>query len=504
MLILRNFCKKLEKNIRMSDLKSFVKNYNPYPTLKRFHLSEKRYKGVMGVPGSGKTTACFMEIIRQAKLMPQNYNKGNKRCSRWAIIRDTYPNLEQTTLRTCLELFPEAIFGKVYRKYPIIYKMQFDDVELELLFLALSSEDDYSKLRSLELTGIYANELCTLPQLIFEEGAQRIGRMPSLDDVPNYNSSIIFDTNPPMLDSWQARMFENPENPNFEVFKQPPALILDENGDYILNPAVENVRHDNESGGGVTAQYYLDMLYTKSPAKFRMLALNQYGLSEEGLPCWQQYNDNIHYVDYNFEANPSYPLLISLDFGTSPAALITQKINGQIRCLHDFVGQYTNLREFLTSTVLPLLKTKYAAFTLKVTGDPAGRQNPGTDGFTHIQIAKECLGKDVALASTNSIDARLDAVGKNLSKLVNGQPGLVVSKSCPLLRKALAGDYQYERLRVLNADGTTTYKDKPLKNMSSHIADALQYACLYYNGEDINKVANNFAPNSFSPNWMAN
>lgn len=477
-----------------SELKSFVQNYKPFPTALKFHLSGKLVKGLMGTPGSAKTSSCLMEIVKQAKEMPPNPRRNNKRCSRWAIIRDTYPNLKETTLYSVLQMFPEHLFGRLHKSYPIKYEMRFDDVELELLFLALSSEDDYSKLRSLELTGIYANELCTLPELVIEEGKLRIGRMPSLDDVPEYRSSIIFDTNPPYLDSWQARKFEDKSDPHFEVFKQPPALIQNEKGEWVLNPLAENVRHTKDGSGGLTPDYYLNMRYTKSVNKFRMLALNQYGLSEEGLPCLPQYNDIIHYADWVIEFNPSYELGIFLDFGTFPAALLCQYIDGQILCLKDFVGDRTNLREFLRNEVMPFVCQNASTCRILLSGDPAGKQNPGTDGFTHVQIAESEVGEFFTHVETNSIEARLDAVALNLTKLITGKPALVVTKNCPLLRKALNGDYKFEKKKILNADGTATYQDKPLKNMSSHIADALQYACLYYNGYITTKVVDSYTP----------
>lgn len=63
--------------------------------------------------------------------------------------------------------------------------------------------------------------------------------------------------------------------------------------------------------------------------------------------------------------------------------------------------------------------------------------------------------------------------------MTEGQPGFLVSPSCRMLRKALAGKYYYRRVQV---GGDERYADSPTKNEYSHVADALQY-CLLGGGE---------------------
>ena len=78
---------------------------------------------------------------------------------------------------------------------------------------------------------------------------------------------------------------------------------------------------------------------------------------------------------------------------------------------------------------------------------------------------------------TNNPIERIDAVKTFLSKLVNGKPGVQVSRAgCPVFRKGLLGDYQYRRVRVLSEE---RFKDKPDKTHPiSDIQDAGQYIAL--------------------------
>ena len=43
-----------------------VYNYSDVPTIKKFALSNKRIRGLMGPFRSGKSCGCLMEIIRRA------------------------------------------------------------------------------------------------------------------------------------------------------------------------------------------------------------------------------------------------------------------------------------------------------------------------------------------------------------------------------------------------------------------------------------------------------
>ena len=53
--------------------------------------------------------------------------------------------------------------------------------------------------------------------------------------------------------------------------------------------------------------------------------------------------------------------------------------------------------------------------------------------------------------------------------MIDGQPAMLIHPNCKVLRKALAGGYHYRRVQVANDE---RYTDEPVKNMSSHVAEA--------------------------------
>ena len=69
----------------------------PTKTGKLFHHDEAFLRTIIGPIGSGKSVACCIEILRKA--MAQEAFNGT-RYSRWVIIRNTYRELIDTTMRT--------------------------------------------------------------------------------------------------------------------------------------------------------------------------------------------------------------------------------------------------------------------------------------------------------------------------------------------------------------------------------------------------------------------
>ena len=78
-------------------------------TLKEFMKSDDFFRGLRGPVGSGKSVSCCIEIFRRSLL--QQKNAQGVRKSRWAVIRNTNPQLRTTTIKTWLDWFPEETWG---------------------------------------------------------------------------------------------------------------------------------------------------------------------------------------------------------------------------------------------------------------------------------------------------------------------------------------------------------------------------------------------------------
>jgi hypothetical protein len=72
-------------------------------------------------------------------------------------------------------------------------------------------------------------------------------------------------------------------------------------------------------------------------------------------------------------------------------------------------------------------------------------------------------------------EERTTALDVLLTKLVGGEPAILVHPRCRVLIRGLAGEYQFRRLQVAGDD---RYHDKPHKNAVSHVCEALHYGLL--------------------------
>ena len=88
---------------------SFQRDYAPAgPTVKAFHESDAFVRIIEGPVGSGKSTGCSVEIIQRAH--EQAKGPDGKRRTRWAVIRNTFPELMSTTVPTWRKWIPVGQF----------------------------------------------------------------------------------------------------------------------------------------------------------------------------------------------------------------------------------------------------------------------------------------------------------------------------------------------------------------------------------------------------------
>jgi len=450
-----------------SKLFQVLYDYSDVSTLKRFALSNKRIRCVMGPFGSGKSSACVMEIIRRAH--EQVPGPDGIRRSRWAVVRNTYNQLKDTTIRTFMDWFPEKVFG-TYRVTDHNYIItNFPGVHLEVLFRALDRPDQVSNLLSLEVTGAWFNEVREIPRTIIEAMDARIGRYPSNRDGGASWYGIIMDTNPPDEDSYLYKMFEKIRPDNWEMFKQPSGL----------GSHAENLKH-------LPKNYYKNLAKGKDEMYIRIYIHGQYGYLVSGKPVFQSFVDNVHVAPHALEPVKGLDVIIGFDFGLQPACSIGQITPlGQLQIQNELVSDGMGLRQFCENQVLPLLRQKYFGMNVMGFGDPSGTSRMPTDETTCFEIlqSREIGLSHVVPAPTNAIIPRISAVEFFLNKMNVGEPGFLLSPNCHYLRKALNGGYHYEKEpKSLGEE----YKPMPVKNFSSHIADSLQMLCMYISERESN------------------
>ena len=441
------------------------------------------FRGIRGPVGSGKSVACCVEIFRRA--LQQKKNAEGKRKSRWAVIRNTNPQLRTTTIKTWLDWFPEDQYGKFMWSVPYTHFINVGDIELEVIFLALDRPEDVKKLLSLELTGVWVNEAREIPKSIIDATTMRVGRFPSMRDGGASWSGVICDTNAPEEDHWwpimsgevpvpdhihheQAKMLVKPDNWNFYI--QPAGMVekLTKEGgidSYEDNDKAENINN-------LLSTYYSNLIRGKTKSWIDVYVMNRLGTIQEGKPVYPDFVSDTHLAEEEIPVAIGVPLYIGVDFGLTPSAVFGQKVRGRWLIQSEIVAVDMGIVRF-AELLRQEIATRFSGLDVYIYGDPAGDFRAQTDESTPFQIMRGA-GLKAVPAPSNSVDLRLESVSSQLTKMSDGKPAFMIDRRCATLIKGFQGGYCYRRMQVSGE----RYDDKPEKNMYSHCHDALQYLML--------------------------
>jgi len=453
-------------------------NYTPEPTPKRFHHSNAQRRGIMGPIGSGKSTACCMEVL--SRSMRQKPDAQGVRRTRWAIIRSSYPQLRSTTIKTWQEWIPQGVCPIVYRA-PIEGRMNIrlpdkTIMDMTVLFLALDRPQDTEKITSLELTGAWINEARETGPEVIRDIFSRTRRYPPKKVAPLTWGGIIMDTNPPDDDSWWYDLAENEKPPGWQFFRQPGALlpVRDAMGrvvKYKAHPKAENVQHQP-----LGYEYWMGQTHGVDPEWIMVHCCGQYGSVFSGKPVYQGvYSDALHVATQPLGVYRGRPLFLAFDYGLTPACAIGQLTpSGELRVLRELQCQHGGLKQFLADAVKPLLASLFPGMPVIATGDPAGEAKSQPDETTCVDILEQA-GFPYTRVPTNKLVLRREAVMDRLTRMAGDDPAFILDPSCRILRRGFLGGYKFERVQVT---GETRFRDQPAKNKFSHLQDALAYLCL--------------------------
>lgn len=444
--------------------------YTPSPTFKKFHADRTFVRAVMGAYGSGKTSGCMIDAVINAILMPKCID-GVRR-SKLFIVRNTFPELETTTIPTWDNWFGNMGIVKRRLKSPMIYSHKFNDkdgkIMLSVLFLALDNPKDIRKLKSSESTFIILEEASELDVQTLVHSKARVGRYPPEQICKEpFHKRIIMPTNPPDESHWFYDLFEVSMPEKHVLYKQPPALLWS-GKELVINPDAENIEHLN---GGY--DYYFDYASGQTNEFIKVFVQGKYGILKYGHVVYNEYNDDMHSVD-DIALDEKEHITITVDYGTfAPAMLICQYVAGQLRAIKEFCATFMTVKELWLHFVLPWIKQKANNFAIEIYGDPANTY----DGRTQLE---EC-GLIVNPAPSNKIDLRISSIVDLLTTLVQGNPRFILSKKgCPKLREGFLKNYHYRELQTISG---RAYKDVPDKNHPySDIHDCLQYQGLLVSG----------------------
>jgi len=236
-----------------------------------------------------------------------------------------------------------------------------------------------------------------------------------------------------------------------------------------IGPDAENVEN-------LPPGYYDNLAGDRDEGWVQVHVESQWGTSNAGQAVFRRsFHSPTHVRDIRAIVNPHKPLMVGLDFGRTPCALITQvDTQGRLIIYKEIVTEGMGLLQMVQEHLKPaLLQPPFDVNRVFIVGDPAGAQKSQITEETAFDTLKG-EGFLAYPAATNNIEPRLLAVERLFRTTLMGEPAIQISREgCPTLIQALGNRYRYRRKR----DGQ--FEDIPEKlHPWSDVCDALQYAAL--------------------------
>jgi hypothetical protein len=460
--------------------------FNATPTCARFMKSEAFGRIIFGPVGSGKTTACIMELARRA--MEQAPAKDGYRYTRFVVVRQTLQQLKSTVLKDTVSWLGPLGDWRVSES---TFHLRFGDVRSEFLFLPMETAEDQARVLSMQLTGAFLSEAIEMDMGVIAPLTGRLGRYPSgAQGTPTWHGWIA-DTNAPVeLSPWHT-LLENP-TPLVQVFQQPSGLspnaenlnYLVQNKDTVLLP----IDHPDRLAHGRKYYERFVEMYGEDSDWVKRYVHAQYGDDPSGMGVFKEsWRSDFHVAD-NTLLIPGYPIIVAQDFGRNPWSLICQADHMGRLIVHEEVpGTNIGLEKHVNQSLRPrLLSNKYLGYKVAMVGDPAGVAKGNVSEESCFDALKR-MGLPAFPAVTNDIEPRLRAVEALLGRQTNGGPTLMVNRQgCPMLIRAMSGGYRFTKTK---AGALRVVPEKNDKEGYSHVADCLQYASLVVGGGLMGEIA---------------
>ena len=183
-------------------------DFHPNPIQRQFIESRAPADLFSSRAGEGKSTALVWSIFYHTR-----HNPG----ANWAVIRDTFENLQKSTLKTFFEWFPPGVFG-TYHATKKEFTWYEGVAKGTVSFVGIDDPQDASKLLSWELGGIAMDEPAPavgsagIDEMVFDLGMTRL-RQPGMKWYP-----VKLATNNPDESHWTYEKFVSPGVEGFQVW----------------------------------------------------------------------------------------------------------------------------------------------------------------------------------------------------------------------------------------------------------------------------------------------
>ncbi len=449
------------------------------------------FAGIIGPVGSGKTIPSNLRI--QSLGQEQQASPDGIRRSRFAIIRNTMPELRATTMESYKLCYPEPHLGKIIHRSPAEHKIAVGDCEILVNFIAMDKPQDVKRLLSLEITGAFLNEWRELPRAVLNRIGERTGRY-LLNERPTTWSGVWADTNPPDSDHYIFGLDQTNRPQGWNILHQPPGVLMvretqagpvvddpsfphlegrrisegtvyqpNDDGSvtprtfptevihaadraWIVNPDAENLialqRINMGSNPLGAMSYYGRALAGKTVEEIQVYLQGVYAFHTDGKRVVPNYHAATHSRDH-VEPVPDAEIYVNCDIGggtLQPSAIFMQRHpRGPILCLAEIVctdasgvgsAGVKRFGELIVQTAARLFPDHVAKGLVKRGwGDPAGVGRDEIFEVASFDYLRAEFGIELSAAPTQDPKLRAAALIEPCARLHEQVAGLLVSRS---------------------------------------------------------------------------
>ncbi len=480
--------------------------FNPNLTQWDFIKSDRLENCIVASRGEGKTDGGIMAMTFWASMIEKKY-----RPLPWAIIRDTWKNLERTTLRSFLTPREGAFASQIRSRLKIRDGGRY--IELPGIWYAflfgVDSPDDLNQLQSMQLYGLWVEEaapalqeeigngiseevwqigLTSLRHPIMSEEAttfvremsvkggkehltpaeikegSKLGALVTKDfgdgiEVFLRNRRAQITENYPSEDHWTWVRFHEEPTQDCALFQIPRGE----------NPYIDISYREGMEKALRGRPDLLDRLVYGRPAHVQL-----------GIAVTPEYHESMnsgpwHRSDKDLDPMPNLPVYRFWDGDLHPSCHFAQITpRGKFMGLDTLRGIETGMgmKQFIDQQVKPLIQNKYHMITKwRDLGDPTLRDRDPSDSS---QTAALMIEKELNTSYEGGVlrwgprkEAMKDLLTRTLS---SGEPMFVLSKHEKLMHRALAGGWHY------NKSSSGKISDEPDNNdINSHPAAGLSH-----------------------------
>lgn len=417
----------------------------PNPTQKAFIESRADADLFSSRVGEGKSAglvwACYYHT---------SWNAG----ATWALIRDTWENMQATTQKEFFKWFPPGVMGEYRSSTRTFHWGERTGLKGEVQFLGMDDPQDASKLQSRELAGFGIDEPAPaaesggVSEMIFDVALSRL----RASGMKWYAAKLA--QNNPDETHWSYKRFVVPGTAGFTSWQ---------------TKAPENTQN-------LPPGYYEKLAgqWEHRPDLKRRFLEGKFGFQQVGKSVTPEWRDEVHLCP-GLTPIPKLDLILLWDGGLNPTCVITQVTPlGRWHILEAHVGDGIGMIELVADVVRPALAARYPRMKIRHTGDPNLSQREQSNAQqSALRIIRQEIGGPWRPGPV-AISERVEPLRAVLNRAPRGEGIVQVEpEGAKPVWHALRGGWHYHVAR------TGLVGTDPEKDVHSHPGDCMGYGAAW-------------------------